>query len=306
MNSPAVSVISIFYNAERYFEEAIESVLHQGFEDYELILADDGSSDSSPQIAGTFVERFPDRIRYVAHPGGINRGMSATRNLGLRHARGRYVAFIDADDRWRPSKLRDQVEVATTYPELAMVCGAVNYWRSWSGEEDCVVPTGHRQDEVVLPPEASLALYPLGSAMAPCPSDMLFRRDAVEALRGFEEHFTGAKMMYEDQAFLAKLYLAHPVWFDSRVWLDYRQHADSCVAEVQRDGRYDEVRRYFLEWFERYSGEQASHPNVRAAIVDNLRACRHPRSELIRRLPARSKKFLSGIAARFVNKALSL
>ena len=67
-----------------------------------------------------------------------------------------------------------------------------------------IVPTGHVINCLVMPPEASLALYPLGKAAAPCPSDMMLRRDAVNAVGGFEEHFTGPRQMYEDQAFPGK------------------------------------------------------------------------------------------------------
>jgi hypothetical protein len=119
-----------------------------------------------------------------------------------------------------------------------------------------------------MPPEASLSLYPLGQAAAPCPSDLLLRREAVEGVGRFEAHFTGPRQMYEDQGFLAKLYLAWPVWFSDRVWLDYRQHENSCVAEVTRDGRYDEVRLYFLTWFEGYLKDrpELSTPKLQGAL----------------------------------------
>jgi hypothetical protein len=83
--------------------------------------------------------------------------------------------------------------------------------------------------------------------------------------------------MYEDQAFLAKLYLAAPVWFSSKTWLHYRQHPDSCVADVIRQGRYHEVRRYFLEWFERYiAGAEKVDARVREAVERALWQYKHP------------------------------
>src|SRR5690606_15771709 len=107
-----------------------------------------------------------------------------------------------ADDRWRPRRLREQVEILDAYPEAGMVCGAANYWQSWAGGEDRVVPTGHLADAVSMPPETSLRLYPLGKADAPC--DLLIRRELVERVGGCEEQFRG---LYEDIAFHAKLYL---------------------------------------------------------------------------------------------------
>jgi glycosyltransferase involved in cell wall biosynthesis len=249
---PRISVIIIFLNAERFIEEAIASVLAQDYADLELILVDDGSAEVCESLAKSYAERFAPFVRYACHAGHVNRGMSASRNLGLAQARGEFVAFIDADDVWAPNKLGEQLAIMDAHPRLGMVCGAVRYWYSWDGGVDTVVPTGHAQDRVVEPPEATLELYPLGRAAAPCPSDLLLRLSAVERVGGFEEHFTGANQMYEDQGFLAKLYLSSPCYFSSRVWLSYRQHAESCVSEVKRSGRYLEVRRYFLNWFAEY------------------------------------------------------
>ena len=111
------------------------------------------------------------------------------------------------------------VAVMDAHPEIGMVCGAARYWRSWNGGNDTVVHSGHVSNRVVHPPDAALALYPLGRAASPCPSDLLVRRDLVMALGGFEEHFTGVRQLYEDQGFLAKLYLAAPVYFSDRVWI---------------------------------------------------------------------------------------
>ena len=277
--APLVSVVAIFLNGQPYLSDAVECVLAQDFQDFELLLVDDGSTDGSTRLALDYARRWPGRVIYLEHEGHSNRGMSASRNLGIRHARGKFLALIDADDIWRPTKLSEQVALLEQYPEVAMVSGAVSYWRSWAGEEDVIIPTGHVQDKPVLPPEALLALYPLGRAAAPCPSDLMLRREIVLRLGGFEEHFTGIYGMYEDQAFLAKLYLNAPVYFSSKVWLDYRQHPDSCVAVTKRDGQYDKVRRYFLDWFSGYLDALpvAAPPKVRKAVRKALRPYRYPR-----------------------------
>jgi GT2 family glycosyltransferase len=275
---PSVSVITIFLNAERFIEEAIDSVLAQEFGDLELILVDDGSTEACASLARAAAERHAPFVRYVQHEGGKNRGMSASRNLGLSVAQGEFVAFIDADDVWLPSKLSEQLNIMHAHPEVDMVCGAARYWYSWMGGADSIIQTGHVQDRVVEPPEATLALYPLGGAAAPCPSDLLLRRAAVTAVGGFEEHFTGANQMYEDQGFLAKLYLRSPVYFSSRVWLNYRQHDDSCVAEVTRAGRYHDVRGYFLQWLQGYLARQPRRLlRVRIALLRARLPYIHPR-----------------------------
>jgi glycosyltransferase involved in cell wall biosynthesis len=276
--SPRVSVVTIFFNGERYLTEAIDSVLAQDFADCELILVDDGSSDGSTAIALDYMGRYPGRVKYLDHPEHANRGMSASRNRGIAAAQGEYIAFIDADDVWSPNKLSEQFAIMDANPRLGLVCGTVRYWRSWDGGKDILVPTGHVRDRLVEPPESTLALYPLGTAAAPCPSDLLIRSDLLRSLGGFEEHFTGSRQMYEDQASLAKLYLAAPTYFSSRVWLNYRQHTDSCVASVKREGAYHEVRRYFLNWFEQYLADSPSPADDRvvAALNRALDAYHHP------------------------------
>ncbi len=297
---PRVSVILIFLDGQDFMDEAIASVMAQTMDDFELLLCDDGSTDASTAIARGWAARHPGKVRYLEHEHHANRGMSATRNLGIAAARGEFIAFIDADDVWHPRKLAEQTALMDAHPELGMVCGTVRYWSSWNGGDDVLVPTGHVKNRVVRPPETSLSLYPLGRAAAPCPSDILLRREAVEAVHGFEEHFTGARQIYEDQGFLAKLYLAWPVLFADAVWLDYRQHPGSCVATVTRDGRYDDVRLYFLTWFEGYldrlPGEQPEA--VRAALTRALRPYRRPAVDAVLSSPGR----LAGKARRTVQR----
>src|SRR5215218_10922420 len=95
---PLVSAIIIFLNEERFIEEAIQSVFAQSYENWELLLVDDGSSDASTRIALRYAEEHPGRVRYLEHPGHQNRGMSASRNLGISHTKGEYIACLDADD----------------------------------------------------------------------------------------------------------------------------------------------------------------------------------------------------------------
>lgn len=252
MARPRVSAICIFYNAERFLAEAIESVIAQSFDDFEFVLVDDGSSDRSSEIAKNYVRRYPERLRYVDFPGHANRGMSAARNLGIRHSTGQFIAFIDSDDRWRPDKLAEQVALIDSMPDAGVVCGTVNYWQSWSGGKDRLVTTGYRPDFLSQPPDTIFKQFPIGFGDAPCPSDVLLKRELVESVGGFEEQFLDRMQVYEDQAFFAKAYLVAPVFFSSAVWLDYRLHEDSCVAGVKREGLDTHLRIRFFDWLRSY------------------------------------------------------
>jgi glycosyltransferase involved in cell wall biosynthesis len=276
---PLVSAVVIFLNAERFLSEAIASVFAQTYDRWELLLVDDGSTDAGTAIAKRFAAEQPERVRYLEHPRRENRGMSASRNAGIRAARGDYVAFLDADDVWLPEKLAEQVAVASANREAGMICGATEYWWSWADrrKKDVVKPLGVAADRLHEPPTLSLSLYPLGRGAAPCPSDILIRRDLCERVGGFEEQFRRELQMYEDQAFLAKVYLSAPVYVSGRVWDRYRQHSTSCVSTVKKSGQYHAVRRFFLSWFERYLRDrEIVHSSVWIALERALWPYDHP------------------------------
>jgi glycosyltransferase involved in cell wall biosynthesis len=102
--APLVSVVIPAYNAEAYIEAAVDSVLAQNFRDYELIVVDDGSSDSTADRLGA----YGDAVRCIRQPNG---GVSRARNRGIEVSRGRLMAFLDADDVWLPEKLGKQASL---------------------------------------------------------------------------------------------------------------------------------------------------------------------------------------------------
>lgn len=265
---PTVSVVCPVFNVEDYLAEAIESVLAQDFEDFELLLVDDGSTDGSSAIARDFARRRPSKVRYLSHPASENRGPGAARNLGIDRARGAFVAFIDGDDRWVAAKLREQLAVFERHPDVDAVLGSVNYWRSWRGGADELKPTGHVRGRAVRPPEASLNIYPLAKVTAPSMSDLIVRRSVAIAIGGFEDQFVGKWQLYEDQTFLSKLYLNATIYISDSVWSDYRLHDRSCVARANRDGLFHGARSHFLCWFARFlrDNPQLGSPAVRLAV----------------------------------------
>ena len=123
MSNPAVSVVIPVYNGENYLRLALESVLRQTFQDFEIIVIDDGSKDSTPDIA----QSFGERVRYVRQE---NAGVAAAVNHGIRLARGRYFAWLSHDDLWAPEKLSAQLEAlqhvdgpAVCYTDIKLIDG---------------------------------------------------------------------------------------------------------------------------------------------------------------------------------------
>ncbi|WP_394146951.1 glycosyltransferase [Shewanella atlantica] len=113
--TPKVSVVMPIYNVQHFVKQAINSVLAQTFTDFELILVNDCSTDKSLEISRTILDH---RIRIVNHT--TNKGLAAARNTGIRHAIGRYVAFIDSDDMWHADKLMLHVEHLNRSPKVGI------------------------------------------------------------------------------------------------------------------------------------------------------------------------------------------
>jgi glycosyltransferase involved in cell wall biosynthesis len=250
-----VSVIIIFLNTERFLQEAIESVLAQTYDAWELLLVDDGSTDGSTTIARQYADQFPDRVRYLEHPEHMNCGMSATRNLGIRHASGAYIAFLDSDDVWFPNALADQISILEARPDLAMVYGPTQWWYSWTGKpedrqrdfiDDLSIRTNARYD-----PPGLLNLVLQGRAAGT--SAIVVRKTVVDGVDGYEEQF---RSLYEDQAFFVKVCLEEAVFVADQCWYRYRQHPDSSCAVAEQSGREYAARLTFLNWVAEYVEDQ--------------------------------------------------
>ncbi len=249
-----ISAIIIFLNGLPYLDEAIASVFAQTHDDWELLLVDDGSTDGSTEVARGWAARHPGRVRYFEHDGHRNRGMSASRNVGFAHARGVYVALLDADDVWLPEKFARNVAQMAAHPDAGMLLGKTEYWRSWTGRvedagADDVPEHGLVAGRIYHPPELFTLLYPVGHRPAPCICSLLTRLDAVRRVGGFEEAFTG---FYEDQAFLTKIYLSTPVLVVDDCLDRYRIHGASCSAVVSDAGTYARYRQQYFDWLARY------------------------------------------------------
>ena len=244
MNRPVVSVIVIFWNEGRHLDDAIRSVQAQTLIDWELLLVDDGSTDDSPAIAACAVAADPQRVRLLTHPGGANRGMSASRNLGIAAARGEYVTFLDGDDLLEPTKFIRQSTLLAAHPEVGFVASPARYWFGHDGrshDRDFVQRLLVRDGRVEAP--ELVVDYLRDEWRSLC--DLMIRREAIHACGGYEDAFTG---MFEDQVFHAKLASTHAAWITGDCWYWYRQHADTSTSRSHRDGGHRAARRRFLRW----------------------------------------------------------
>jgi glycosyltransferase involved in cell wall biosynthesis len=270
---PSVSAIIIAFNGEAFLGEAIDSVVAQSFCDYELLIVDDGSTDGTRALAEGYARRRPGVVRVLRHADGGNHGTGATRNLGLAHARGEFIAFLDADDVWAPGKLAAQVAILRAHPEVGLAYGRARIWRSWSGEgPDFFYDLGVAADRVHAPPDLFRRQL-RNRDQTPTTSGSMMRADLVRAVGGFEPQFRG---MFEDQALFAKLLLAAPAYVSGAVWFDYRQHPASVSARSAAAGGDEAARLRYLAWLAdhlaRNGGGETERAEVRAAARELRRA----------------------------------
>jgi hypothetical protein len=173
--APRVTVVTPAYNVAQYIGEAVDSVLRQTFTDFEYLVVDDGSQDNSVEVVRQHAGHDP-RFRLVP---GEHRGLSAVRNIGIREARGKYIAYLDGDDRWHPQFLERQVALIESLPpdvglvfsrvRLMLENGTVVFYQ-WqrSGRYDF--------DDFLV-----------GSNPARCGSSLLIRRSCFEDVGTFDE-----------------------------------------------------------------------------------------------------------------------
>ena len=135
MSTVRATVLIDTYNHERFISKAIESVMAQDFPagDYEIIVVDDGSTDATRAV----VRSFGERLRLIAKPNG---GQASAFNVGLREARGEWIALLDGDDWWAPEKLRCVAEYFEAHPEVGVVGHGIVQVQDASGENVQTLP----------------------------------------------------------------------------------------------------------------------------------------------------------------------
>ncbi|CAM4157784.1 glycosyltransferase family 2 protein [Bacillus cereus] len=126
-----VSVIIPLYNAEKYIEETMESILNQTYKNIEIVVVDDGSKDQSSSLVKNLKKKHPEQIKYILQE---NQGVSVARNTGIENASGEYISFLDSDDLWHHTKIEKQMESMHKNNMNACYCGYMNFYEE-TGEK---------------------------------------------------------------------------------------------------------------------------------------------------------------------------
>ena len=149
MSVGTVSVIIPAYNQGHYLGEAVQSVLNQSYQDFELIIIDDGSTDNTRQVAKSFSDA---RIRYIYQE---NSGLSAARNTGIRHATGSLITFLDSDDLFLAEKLTLLVAALENKPDDVAEATSIGFV---AAQAILIDANSHRLDKILGPPDDNLQL----------------------------------------------------------------------------------------------------------------------------------------------------
>jgi glycosyltransferase involved in cell wall biosynthesis len=267
-----VSVIIPCYNQGHYLAEAIESVLAQTVPVDEILVIDDGSQDDTRQVAGRY-----ERVRYVRQP---NQGQSIARNRGIAETRGRYLIFLDADDRLLPRNVELALEAFAGRPDAGFVCGDYQV----IGLNDL----RHRHD--CRPrPDHYATLLEVRANFITLPGSVMFRRDALAAAGNWR---VGLIANTDIDVFL-RVARSFPVVCHHQVVAEYRRHTDQITK------RLDVMLRAIMTIYRLHRPYIRRHPEYRLAYRNGValtqRACAEP---LIWQMVAQARAGEIGRAAR--------
>jgi glycosyltransferase involved in cell wall biosynthesis len=218
-----VSIIIPAYNGDRYIGEAIDSILAQTYNDYEIIVVDDGSTDNTAQV----VQQYGKQIQYLSQ---TNQGVAASRNLGLTAAKGEYIAFLDQDDLFLPQKLLSQVTLLEENPSLGI---ANSGWQivDQQGQVKAAVEPWEKIPQLNL---ADLIIWKpvfLGA--------MLFRHSWLKLSGGFD---TTLEQTPDVDLVLRLAAVGCPAAWVKQTTVKYRQHKDNASNNTLLQAReLDEI-----------------------------------------------------------------
>ena len=215
-NHRQVSVIIPTYNRHSMLKEAVESVLAQDYQNFELIVVDDGSTDLTPEI----LKSYREAVTVIRQN---NQGVSSARNAGIRAASGDLVAFLDSDDLWLPQKLSSQVDFFKANPD-ALICQTQEIWI----RDGVRVNPKKRHKKVsgmIFKPSLKLCLV--------SPSAVMIRPSLFETVGLFDEDLPAC----EDYDLWLRISCCYPIYFiDTPLVIKRGGHADqlSCASGLDK------------------------------------------------------------------------
>jgi glycosyltransferase involved in cell wall biosynthesis len=237
-----VSVVIPAYNGDRYLAAAIDSVLDQTYQDYEIIVVDDGSTDNTAQV----VKQYGKTVRYLSQ---TNQGVAASRNLGLAAAMGDYIAFLDQDDLFLPHKLSSQVALLDGDANLGMVNSGWQIYRE--GDLSDRQEQNQAESQAAVKPWQQIPQLTATNLIIWKPvflGAMLFRRHWLERARGFN---TTLEQTPDVDLVMRLAKIGCPAAWVEQVTVKYRQHETNASNDALRQA--EELNQITADFFNQSS-----------------------------------------------------
>ncbi|MGH2666370.1 glycosyltransferase family 2 protein [Flavobacterium sp.] len=271
-----ISVIIPLYNKENYIGHTIQSILDQELEDYEIIIVDDCSTDSSFSIASTYKS---DTIRLVQHP--QNKGLSAARNTGIRASQSNYVTFLDADDVWKPFFLTEISNLISTFPEAGIY--GTNYEEVYQSGLKLTI----RKNAVQLTNNQTAIIPDFYSANIQqpiyCFSSVAFKKEVFDTVGYFDEIINFG----EDIDFNIRVNFNYLLAYSNRICASYTVFSENQITNSTISGKiitdfdkyehyketrpevkkYLDFKRYTMAVLYKMAGEKAKYSSLKSKIA---------------------------------------
>jgi len=259
-----VDVIIPAYNAAKYLPTAIESVIAQTFNDWRILIVDDGSTDGTADAAAPYLERLGSRLVYIRKANG---GVSSARNLGICQATAQYLAMLDADDEWMPCRLSESLQILDSRPEVGLTYGFI---RRIDAQGRLIDTVNRRQRRG----EGRIARYIYTKEVdIPC-ATVTVRRSCLDEVGLFDETLK----VTEDRDLWLRLALQYEIALVPFIVANYRISNESITAVPDR---MLQAQKQFIE--KNYGAEGCGWLARRIALgrvykqrADSLSAQQHP------------------------------
>jgi glycosyltransferase involved in cell wall biosynthesis len=257
---PIVSVVIPVYNGERFISQTLDSVFAQTFQDFEVIVVDDGSTDGTEAVLRTYA----DRILYIKNDHG---GPASSRNRGIAASQGSLIAFLDADDLWLPTKLEKQVAFATNHPEYGIITTDAATFDETGVTEASAAAHKHIPSGYVL--KDLLFDNWIGTSCA------MVRRECFAKIGTFDQD---AFVRGEDWVMWMRIAAVYPVYFLDDVLVHYRVHSQSYSRA--------NLEKQFCDLFTNFEKVERLIPQLPPALLREakFRVCLRRGSEDLRNL----------------------
>jgi glycosyltransferase involved in cell wall biosynthesis len=217
---PTVDIIMPAFNAAKYLTSALDSVASQTFQDWCIVLVDDGSTDETCDVLSPYIERLGDKFKYIRT---CNAGPSAARNAAIRNSSSEFLAFLDADDVWLPGRLAASLKRFEERPQAGLSYGMVRFIDA----EGRITPWQDRRQKYA---EGKIAAHIYTRRInLPCLT-ITVRRKCIEDVGLFDEEMRAT----EDRDLWLRIALKYEVCFVEQVIAHYRMSPSSASADLNR------------------------------------------------------------------------